>query len=173
MKLIAKAIASAAALAALSAHAEGPYIGGSLGGSHFNGPDIGNVSSDRSSTGGKVYGGYGFTPNIAVEAGYADLGKTSGPAGEVKSRGAFVDLVGKVPISQSFSAIGRVGAYNGRTTIPGGDSDTKTNAKYGLGVQWDMNKQTAIRGEWERYRFDAFGDKTDADLYTVGVNYQF
>lgn len=173
MKLIAKAIASAAALAAISAHAEGLYIGGSLGSSHFNGSDIGGVSTDRSSTGGKLYGGYGFTPNIAVELGYADLGKASSAAGDVKSRGAFVDLVGKLPISQSFSAIGRVGAYNGRTTVPGAGSETKTNEKYGLGIQWDMNKQTAIRGEWERYRFDAFGDKTDADLYTVGVNYQF
>ena len=57
MKFIAKAIVSAAALAAFSAHAEGPYVGGSLGASRYKGPDIGGLATDRSSTGGKLYGG--------------------------------------------------------------------------------------------------------------------
>lgn len=173
MKLIAKTILSAAALVAISAHAESPYVGGSLGSSHYKGSDIGGLSTDRSSTGGKLYGGYGFTPNLAVEAGYADVGKASSAAGDVKGKGVFVDLVGKVPISESFSALGRVGAFNGKASTSGGVSERGTQAKYGLGVQWDMNKQTGIRGEWERYKFKAFGNNADADLYTVGVNYKF
>ena len=173
MKFIAKALVSAAALAALSAHAEGPYVGGSIGSSHYKGPDIAGAATDRSGSGGKLYGGYGFTPNLAVEAGYADVGKASSSAGDVKGKGVFVDLVGSVPVAESFSVLGRVGAFNGKSSVSGGSSETSTNAKYGLGVQWDMNKQTGIRGEWERYKFKALGTKVDADLYTIGVNYKF
>jgi len=173
MKIIAKALVSAAALAALSAHAEGPYVGGSIGASQYKGPDIGGASTDRSGSGGKLYGGYGFTPNLAVEAGYADVGKASSSAGSVKGKGVFVDLVGSVPVADSFSVLGRVGAFNGKSSVSGGSSESGTNAKFGLGVQWDMNKQTGIRGEWERYKFKAFGTKADADLYTIGVNHKF
>jgi OOP family OmpA-OmpF porin len=172
MKLIAKALVSAAALAALSAHAEGPYVGGSVGSSHYKGPDVGGLSTDRSSTGGKLYGGYGFTPNIAVEAGYADLGKASSAAGDSKTHGLYVDLVGTVPITQSLSALGRVGAFNGKNTTLG-SSESSTKPKVGAGLQYDFNKQMGVRGEWERYRFKAAGSNTDADLYTVGVNYKF
>lgn len=173
MKFIAKALVSAAALAALSAHAEGPYVGGSLGASRYKGPDIGGLSTDRSGTGGKIYGGYGFTPNLGVEAGYADIGKASSDAGDVKGKGVFVDLVGTVPIAEGFSAIGRVGAFNGKSSVTGGSDQTSTNPKVGLGVQYDFNKQTGIRGEWERYRFKALDEKVNADLFTLGVNYKF
>lgn len=173
MKLIAKALVCAASLAALAAHAEGPYVGGSIGSSRYKGPDIGGLSTDRSSTGGKLYGGYGITPNIAVEAGYADLGKAESAAGSVRGHGVFVDLVGTVPISESFSALGRVGAFNGRSSVSGGSSESGTNAKLGLGLQYDINKQASVRGEWERYKFKAFGERGDADLYTVGMNYKF
>jgi OOP family OmpA-OmpF porin len=173
MTFIARALVSAAALAALSVHAEGPYVGGSLGPTRYKGPDIGGLSTDRSSTGGKLYGGYEFTPNVAVEAGYADVGKAKSTAGDVKGRGIFVDAVGKVPLTDSLSALGRVGAFNGRARTSGGSSQSGTNLKYGLGLQFDLNKQAAIRGEWERYRFKAFDTKADADMVSVGLNYKF
>ena len=34
-------------------------------------------------------------------------------------------------------------------------------------------KQLGVRGEWERYRFDALGSKSNADMYSVGLNYKF
>ena len=111
MHFIARALVSAAALAALSAQAEGLYVGGSVGPTRYRGPDIGGLSTDRSGTGGKLYGGYEITPNFSVEAGYANLGKASSDAGDVKSHGIYVDAVGKVPLSESFSALGRIGAF--------------------------------------------------------------
>lgn len=173
MKLIAKALVCTAALAAFAAHAEGPYVGGSIATSRYKGPDIGGMDTDRSSTGGKLYAGYGFTPNLGVEAGYADLGKAESAAGSVRGRGVFVDLVGTLPIADSFSVLGRVGAFNGRTSVTGGSNESSTKPKLGLGLQYDFNKQTSLRGEWERYKFTAFGDRGDADLYSVGVNYKF
>ena len=43
----------------------------------------------------------------------------------------------------------------------------------GAGVQYDFDKNLGVRGEWERYRFDALGGKSNTDLYSVGVNYRF
>ena len=173
MKLIAKAIVSAAALAAFSAHAEGPYVGGSVGSSRYSGPEYGGIR-DRSDTGGKLYGGYGFSPNVAVEAGWAGLGVAPTTSGSgVRTEGLFVDAVGKVPLGQNFSALGRVGAYHAKSRIAG-VSQTGTQPKVGLGVQYDFSKQLGLRGEWERYRFKSVGGgKGDSDLYSVGVNYQF
>ncbi len=173
MNLFARALVSAAALAALSAQAEGPYVGGSLGPTRYKGPDIGGLSTDRSSTGGKLYGGYEFNDKFGLEAGYASVGKAKSAAGDVKGHGLYVDAVGKLPLGQNFSALGRVGAFNGHAKTSGGASDSGTDLKYGLGVQYDLNKQAGIRGEWERYRFKSFGTKADADMYTVGLNYRF
>lgn len=173
MKLIAKAFVSAAALTALAgAHAQGPYAGASLGTSRFQ-DDIGGVSTDRTGTGGKIYAGYGLTPNIAVEAGFADLGKASSAAGSLREDGVFLDLVASVPVGQSFSVFGRLGAFNGHSDVTGGSNEHGTEAKYGLGLQYDFNQKVGLRGEWERYRFKAFGGKSDTDLYSIGVNYKF
>jgi len=173
MKLITTALVSAVALVTMSAHAEGPYAGASLSSSRYQGSDIGGLQTDKSGTGGKIYGGYGLTPNIAIEAGYADLGKATSAAGDVKAHGVFGDLVGTVPLSDSFSAIGRVGAFYGRSQVTGASNESSTNPKVGVGLQYDFNKRAGIRGEWERYRFKAVGEKVDSDLYSVGLNYKF
>jgi len=173
MKFIAKTLVSAAALVALSAHAEGPYVGGSIGNSKYKGDDIGGVSTDRSSTGGKLYGGYSFSPNIGLELGYADLGKFSSSAGTAKGSGVFLDGVGTIPITQSLSALGRVGVFNGKLDTSLNGNDRGTSYKYGAGLQYDFNKQAGVRAEWERYRFKAFGTNTNTDLLSVGLNYKF
>jgi OOP family OmpA-OmpF porin len=175
MKFIAQALTCAAALTGVcAAHAtEGAYAGASLGTTRYHGSDIGGVSTDRSGSGGKIYGGYGFSPHVALEAGYADIGKATSAADSLRGHGVFLDVVGTVPVTQSLSALGRIGAFNGRARTGSGASDSGTDAKYGLGLQYDLNKQAGIRGEWERYRFKAFGEKTNSDMYSVGLNYKF
>ncbi|WP_372525383.1 porin family protein [Piscinibacter sp.] len=173
MKFIVKALVSVATLAALSAQAEGPYVGGSLGISRYKGDDIGGLSTDRSSTGGKFYGGYSFTPNVGVELGYADLGKFSSSAGDVKGNGMFVDAVGTWPFAQGLSGIARVGLFNGKLDSTLAGSDRGTSYKFGAGLQYDFTKNLGMRGEIERYRFNALSTKTNTDLYSVGVNYKF
>lgn len=173
MKTIVNALAGAALLAALSAHAEGLSIGGSIGESRWKGGDVGAAATDKSDTVYKLYGGYGFTPNLGLEAGYANLGKFSSSAGSVKADGYFVDGVGTLPLGNGFSALGRVGVFNGKLDSSLAGSDRGTSWKVGAGVQYDFDKNLGLRGEWERYRFDALGTKSNADLYSIGVNYKF
>jgi OOP family OmpA-OmpF porin len=174
MKTIANALVCAALLGAAAAHAEGLSVGGSLGSSHYKGDDIGGLATDRSDTGGKIYGGYSFTPNLGLELGYAQLGKFSSPAGELKARGTYLDAVGTVPLGNNFSALGRVGIFGGRAENSfTGTTDTGTNLKVGAGVQYDFDKNFGVRGEWERYRFETGGTKANTDMYSVGLNYKF
>jgi OmpA-OmpF porin, OOP family len=173
MKKIANALVCLSLLGAAAAQAEGLSVGGSLGNSRYKGDDIGGQSTDRSDTGYKLYGGYSFSPNLGLEGGYTQLGKFKSNAGQVKADGLFLDAVGTLPLGNNFSALGRLGVFHGKLDSSIAGSDRGTSYKVGAGVQYDFDKNVALRGEWERYRFDALATKTNADQYTVGVNYKF
>lgn len=173
MKKIVNALLFASLLGAAAAHAEGLSVGGSLASTRWKGDDIGGLSTDKSATGGKIYGGYAFTPNFGLEAGYASLGKFDSAAGSVKADGFFADAVGTLPLGSGFSALGRVGLFNGKLDSSLAGDDRGTSYKVGAGLQYDFDPRLAVRGEWERYRFDALGGKSNADMYSVGLNYKF
>lgn len=145
-------------------------------------------------TGYKLFGGYQFNRNIALEGGYFDLGKFSFKAitvpagtlnGEMKVQGLNLDLVGTLPFTEKFSAFGRVGAiyaeaadtYSGTGAVSVLDPNPKkqdTNYKFGLGLQYDFTQKLAMRVEAERYRInDAVGNKGDIDLISVGLIFRF
>ena len=173
MKKIVNALLFASLLGAAAAHAEGLSVGGSLASTRWKGDDVGGLSTDKSATGGKIYGGLAFTPNFGLEAGYATLGKFESAAGSVKADGFFVDAVGTLPLGSGFSALGRVGVFNGKLDSSLAGDDRGTSYKVGAGLQYDFDPRLALRGEWERYRFDALGGKSNADMVSVGVNYKF
>ncbi|HET9822966.1 MAG TPA: outer membrane beta-barrel protein [Burkholderiaceae bacterium] len=174
MKKLTKTLLSASLAAMGVAHAQGLSVGGSLGTSHYKGDAIGGLSTDRSGDAGKVYGGYSFSPNFGLELGYATLGKFSSAADSLKGKGAYLDAVGTWPLGTKVSLLGRVGAFGGRLESGlAGATDSGTNVKVGAGLQYDVDRNLGVRGEWERYRFDAFGSKANTDLYSIGVNYRF
>jgi OOP family OmpA-OmpF porin len=158
-----------AAAAALPAHAEGFYAGGSLGTTDWQADSIRGVPEDRSGAAGKLYGGWQFHPNFSLEAGAVTLGRF-GP--DARANGAFVDGVGKWTFADRWLALGRLGVSSMRMKALG-ETDRGTNLKVGLGVQYDLSQTTAVRGEWERYRLDTFGGKDDADMYSIGVQVAF
>jgi len=177
MKWIPKTLMACAALTAVGAHAEGLYVGGSVGGSHYKSDNLAGLPTDHSDTGGKLFGGYALTPNLSIEGGWVGLGKFKGPNGNLKADGYFVDGVGTLPLGNNFSAIGRIGVFNGKLDASSSNglygSDRSTSVKVGAGLEYAIDRNLAVRGEWERYRFDALGAKPNVDLYSVGVRYSF
>lgn len=184
----------------------GPYVGANLGSTRakfdtparldaFVGPGyaINSATGDNRDTGGKLYGGYRLSRNLAVEAGYFDLGRfdylyNTTPAGSLNGnlrvRGLNLDLVGILPVSDRFSVFGRVGAaYTqarssfGRTgVVPQAASrnEKDTNLKLGLGVQYAVTDRLSVRGEIERYRVnDAVRSRGHIDMASVGLVYSF
>ena len=157
----------------------------------FTGVSI--VDDDRD-TGYKLYGGYRFNRNFALEGGYFDLGKfgftaTTVPAGtlrgDIRLKGLNLDAVGILPITEKFSALGRIGVNYAQArdsfrgtgaviVINPNPSKNDTNYKFGLGLQYDFTQSLGMRLEAERYRInDAIGNKGDVDLISVGLVYQF
>ena len=157
--------------AALPARAEGLYAGGNLGSPGYH-DDVNGIPGNGTGVSGKVYGGYQVNPNVAVEAGGMDLGHVDEATGKVKGQGLFVDLVGSLPIAQDWSLLGRVGAARANLETSNGD-DHGAGLDYGAGVQYKLNSNVSLRGEWENYRVSVFDGHPNIHQYTVGVKLGF
>ena len=145
----------------------GPYIGGNLGAtrSDFNNGDVNRYltnrgftvnssAEDRSSTGGKLFGGYQFTPYFALEGGYFDLGK--------------FDYRAYAQNRANFTSTGLAPVYTGSTRSNG------TNLKVGVGVQYAITEALAFRAELERYRInDPIRSRGHVDMASLGLIYRF
>ncbi|MDP1955668.1 MAG: outer membrane beta-barrel protein [Polaromonas sp.] len=204
------ALAALATLGSATVSAQqvvGPYIGGNLGAtrSDFENGDVNRYlanrgftvnssSEDRSSTGGKLFGGYQFSPYFALEGGYFDLGKfdyraNTTPAGSFsvnnRIRGLNLDLVGTAPLTDRFSVFGRIGAayaqnrasFTNTGLAPAYTGNTRTNdtnLKVGLGLQYAITEALAVRAELERYRVsDPMRNRGHVDMASVGLVYRF
>ena len=158
------------------------------------GVDTVSSSSDRNDNAFKVFGGYQINPNIAIEGGLYDLGKSrftthTSPAGTLsgatKVRGLNVDVVGTLPFTERFAGLARVGAHHafsqedhsGTGAGAGLSSSTKhnnTNYKVGLGVQYALSPAVLVRGEMERYRVkDITGRRNNIDMASVSLVFPF
>jgi OOP family OmpA-OmpF porin len=156
-----------------AAQAEGLYVGGALGKPHYGDP-IAGVGGSGSGTTGKLFGGYEFTPNVALEAGWADLGHTDDAAGRVEARALYLDAVGRYELVPQWSLLGSVGVADGRFKSSTQGNDSSPALKLGLGAQYDFTKSVALRLQYDHYHFsDAFDAKPNVGAYTVGVKFGF
>jgi OOP family OmpA-OmpF porin len=159
-----------------------------------NGFTVTSLADDDRSTGFKVFAGYQFNRNFAVEGGVFSLGKfayraTTTPAGtldgEARVRGLNLDLVGILPINDTFSVFGRAGityaeardrfAGTGAVVVNNpSPSQRAANWKAGVGLQYAFSPALSLRAELERYRInDAVGNKGDIDMASIGLVYRF
>lgn len=153
-----------------------------------------NLRETEDQTGFKIFTGYQFSPNFAIEGGYYDLGQFSYTArmepwaimtGDAKVRGLNMDLVGFIPLGEKLSAFGRAGAlysevkdrfrgYGPVIIDPFSTHKTEASWKYGAGLQYDFTDKVAMRIEAERYRIDdALNSDGDIDLFSLGLVYRF
>jgi OmpA-OmpF porin, OOP family len=153
------------------------------------------IDDNDRDTGYKLFGGYQYSNNFALEGGYFNLGQlgytaTTTPAGtligEISISGLNLDLVGMHPFANKFSAFGRFGlnyaktedtfSNSGLVPIPANTDPRKNtlNYKYGVGLRYDITEALGLRAEVERYRInDAVGNKADVDLISIGLVYRF
>ena len=153
-----------------AAAAEGWYVGGNMGQAEF-GDCAAGATCDLRDSAYKVYAGLRFSRHLALEAGYADLGKStavaSGAIVDSKPRGAAAHLVAAWPLGD-LSILGRVGLIYGDTKVTGGGNirnDKGTRLAWGAGAHYDLARHFAVRLEWERFRFAGL----DVDAVTAGV----
>jgi len=192
-------IASALAATCLNAYAEGGYVGVGFGqGSiSFEPVNIAGVSvtEDDKGTSYKIFGGYEFNKYFAAELGYQEFGSFSqtltfgasvGKA-ELKGHGFFLDLVGKLPLSEAFSLFAKIGlaqtTVDATYTLTGifvgccsNTSASETDPRFGLGAQYNFNRQVGARLEYERTKNVGNPDTTgegDIDYLGIALTYMF
>lgn len=150
-----------------------------------------SLSDDTRGRAFKVFGGYQFNRNLALQAGYFNLGKfgfsanTAPPGtldGAFKVQGFNLDLVGTLPVTDRLSAIAGIGAQYAKTkadfrasgaaspvTAPRKESGS-TNVKYGAGLQYALNPSMLLRGEVERYRIsDPMGGRGHVNVASLSL----
>lgn len=176
-----KKMVLAAVLAAIAgaASAQG-YVGGVAGLTRYGVDCSGTTSCDKSDSGYKVYGGYEFNPNWAVEVGYTDFGKTEGAVGafraEIEAQAISVVGVLRGQFANDWAGVVRLGiaSVNSKLTSNfGNTSETEAKAYAGIGLEYAITKA---------FKLTASADFTDAEvqdqtggvkMISLGLQYGF
>lgn len=171
------------------AHAAG-YIGLGLGEANVDieetdyGPGV-SSSADDSDTSFKLFGGYAFNPNFALEGGYIDFGESGARytdgldtlTEEYEANALYVAAIGIIPMNR-FHVYGKAGIArwdvdaSARSTwgLSVSDSDSGTDLLYGIGVGFDITPQITLRGEVERYNNVGDSNVTgESDVDVIGI----
>ncbi len=166
------------------------------------GLDVLDLASDldKKDTGFEFAVGYQVSERFAIEAAYIDLGKsaytasgtvTDGGEGtadfavdlSVKPRGPAVSLVGSMPLNDTFSLDGRIGAMFSKNKVSGGGSvdgsdipslsgtDSKTGTLVGVGATWAVSSSVAVRLSYTR--FNNVFETSDYNQFALGLKFSF
>jgi len=169
----------------------GAYAGGSIGGTRADVDCTGTTTCDRTSVAGKIYGGYKFTDNWAVEGLYFRNGKVTGTApspvgpvnGVAKADGFGAGLAWHQPIDSQWDLVGRLGVARHRVraeaSAPTGRSASTTgrsNDPYlGAALGFKVAPNVTLDASWDftvlstKFR-DANARLLPATSYRANVN---
>jgi OOP family OmpA-OmpF porin len=174
------ALAALALLGATAAQADvrpGFYGGVSIGSASVEDDDSGFDGDD---TGFKLFGGYSFNDNFAVELAYINGGGPDDDFGpinvELEVSGFNASAVGRLPVSETVALFGKLGfaSYDVEATARSGgfsasEDDSDTDISYGVGASIAINERFDVRVEYEAIDVSegAF------NLLSVGGSYRF
>jgi OOP family OmpA-OmpF porin len=152
------------------------------------------ITDNNRDDGYKLFGGFQFNRNFALEGSYFDLGRygftasTTPPGrlnGEIRLRGIGLDAVLSAPLTEKLRVFAKVGVnyaeardnFSGSgavTVLDGSPSKTELNPKIGIGMQYALTDALSVRAELERYRVnDAVGNRGDVDHLSIGLVYSW
>lgn len=193
-----------ALVALLSAVVATPALADNTG-KFYGAVDLGSVSYSNAMggpTGTTAYpnpgafrfaAGYNITPMFAVEAGYAMIGNSiidsnlgGGVTAQETLKTSSLQFAGvaNYAINDTFGVFGKLGFANTKIDatltsnfgVTAAASGSKTGLLLGLGAQYNINKQFAIRAQYEDFGkvtvSNGFGD-TGLKMFSVGGVYNF
>lgn len=155
MKKFVAVLLLSAALPAFAAD-EGGYAGLSLGSGK---PGVTPAQLTMSTSSSFIYGGlvgYQYNKNLAAEVQYGGVGRTQDVAGNKTVTDALsLTAVGLLPLTDRAGLFGKLGIANAKTTVSGASATsitaTRRGLTYGVGAQYNVNKDVAVRLEVDRY----------------------
>lgn len=188
-KLIVALLATTAAMSAAQAQDFTPraYVGAGVVGNGYESrlPGATKVDGDTHAASAKLFGGYEFTPNWAVEVGHTDfrsadvhynLGDVRA-SGQADGRASYLAAKFSSPITDKVVGYAKLGAARTKNEVAAihtalNQSESKTAAYGAVGLQYNINQNVALIAEYERYgKTRDFGVKPNA--FTIGAKYAF
>jgi len=191
--LVSFGLLAAAAAGPAAAQDPGLYLGGSVG--YYQLKDCCKelpVRCEGEDTAVRAFGGYQFNRYVAVEAGFANLGKATGSGSlgpgaqgsfqlEVKEAWDLTAVFG-IPVTDRLSGLVRGGMYRARTTLniqetgfpDTQDGGTNSGFSYGAGAEFRLGN-IGVRAEWQRYENVGVAStgEDDIDVFSVGLIIRF
>ena len=180
-------IALAAALLALATSASAQlankaYIGGAFGPSHLE-ADCGVLSCDSNDTGYKVYAGYKVHPQIAIEGGYIDFGKSninvgSFGVGSIAVDGFLINAAFRHNFTRELNGVARLGVATLDTKLSANvlgrsQTDSSTKLYFGLGAEYALQKNFKVTAGADFTSAEFQGDSGAVRLFSIGAQYDF
>lgn len=184
------ALAMPLAVSAQQPSETGAYVGGGFGQTKLNDfcSDVRSIgvaggSCDETDSGWKAYVGYRVNRHLAIEGSYIDWGSASVNnatfaglptrlTGEATSFG--IAALGILPVGERFSLFAKAGFLLTEAEVevrlggaPGRASDDQTELHFGFGATFNITRNLALRGEWER------AEDTNLDMMSIGLQYRF
>jgi OOP family OmpA-OmpF porin len=154
------------------------YLGATAGQGHWRSMCQNAPSCDDTNTTLSVFAGYRINPIFSAELAFRNYGMVHASTASIKGKGWEVDGLASWPVFEHFSVFGKLGikraVVKGDGTL-GGAKETNYGPTYGVGVQYEINKNIALRGEWQAY--PGLGGSTlpkgDLDTLSVGALWRF
>ena len=154
------------------------YLGATAGQGHWRSMCQNAASCDDMSGTLSVLAGYRINHIFSAEAAFRNYGEVKTSSAAIKGKGWEIDGIAAWPFFEHFSIYGKLGIKRGVVKGDGTLINTKETSygpTYGFGVQYELNKNLALRGEWQAY--PGLGGSTlpkgDLDTLSVGVLWQF
>lgn len=151
-------------------------------------PGLTLATCDDKDTGYRIYGGYKFNRNLAIEGAYVDLG--SYPASgtllgtpfdlKVDIAGLTVQAVGMVPVGDYVTLLGRAGlihwSIDSSGQVGGGfgsTSDDGVDLALGIGAQFNLTRNFGLRADFDLYPKLGNDDTGEEDVSMISVGAVF
>jgi OmpA-OmpF porin, OOP family len=142
----------------------------------YVGINVGSAKIDRSgfdnTTSFALLGGYSFNEYLAAEVAYSDFGSKDYGAINVKSSAWSISGVGSYPFNEQFSVFGKLGFASTTLDGTGFPSETDNDMTWGLGGQFNINKQFGIRLGYDVYKVGS-GVTADEKVTSIGGVFKF
>jgi OOP family OmpA-OmpF porin len=158
------------------------YVGLNAGRSDFMvGNGVGIFNHDQGDTAYNIYAGGYFSNNFGVEIGYTDFGSVNRAGGRTKADGLNLSLVGKLPVSNMFNLLGKIGATYGRTDVSSAAGSGVTAGtengfdwSYGVGAEYSFTPKWSAVVQYDEHYLKFPGSGRDrVSAATLGVRYGF
>lgn len=156
----------------------------------FNGSAV-----SANSTPVSIFVGHQYGKHLATEVAYTDLGSVSGAGWKVGRSAITASVLGILPVTDHASVYAKLGvarttahAYGASFGWADSVTDRSNGATYGLGAQYDVTHNIAVRASWDH--FSLGGGSTSpisqvapsihfsqasstVDAYKIGALYRF